>query len=120
MTTLRQVFEQVKTHLLTQNEKAYDTGFGCRYVDADGKSCAVGCLIKPSVYNPVMEGKRASDAIVMSALRASIKGIHMNDKFVSMMSKLQEVHDTLPVEEWDNALRRTEELFFGKPKVKHA
>lgn len=54
--TPQEVFDQVATHLLWQNQKAKkeDTG-GCQYRGMNGTMCAAGCLIGDGEYNPDWE-----------------------------------------------------------------
>lgn len=53
----QQVFDQVVTHLLTQNKQSRNTSGMCMYRNAEGLKCAVGCLIAEDEYKPAMEGK---------------------------------------------------------------
>ena len=53
--TAQEVFDQVATHLLTQNERSLD-GASCSYRNCDGLKCAAGCLISDDEYDNQMEG----------------------------------------------------------------
>lgn len=66
--TTRQVFDQVKEHLLKQNKQAkLDMEFGvhenCQYLAPDGLKCAAGCLIAPDEYKSDFEGYAWSDLV---------------------------------------------------------
>lgn len=68
---LNDLFGQVARHLLTQKAKAKSPGGGCRYLDDAGLRCAVGCLIRPDVYNPTIEGCASDSTEVLHLLTLS-------------------------------------------------
>ncbi len=52
---LQQTYNKIARHLLTQGKQALSAD-NCSYLDYDGNTCAVGCLIPRHEYNPTMEG----------------------------------------------------------------
>ena len=70
MITTRQIFDTVKTHLLTQNQQCGDME-GCKYRH-DGKSCAVGCLITDEHYTHTIEGHPLNSISVLAVVEASL------------------------------------------------
>lgn len=50
------IFQKVKTHLLTQKRKSMDPADAfCSYRGTENRSCAIGCLIPDSIYDPDIE-----------------------------------------------------------------
>jgi len=119
---VQETFDKVVTHLRKQNDKSLrHVQFNGHYYDEDvthvvgasalctyrgncGAMCAVGCLIADEHYSPVLEGKDVHDAHVLKALHKS--GVFTSKSVVSMLSSLQDIHDSYPVAEWDYQLRR--------------
>lgn len=116
MTTLEQIFQRVKTHLLTQNAKSMhnrkiegipSSTAQCVYRSPDGLKCAVGCLIADEHYKPELEGLAALGKAVSNALIAS--GIPMNDHQTQrLVSYLQRLHDDYEPKEWAKELDKLE------------
>ncbi len=52
--TAQQVFDQVATHLLTQNARSENED-GCQYLASNGQMCAAGCLIDENEYDVSLE-----------------------------------------------------------------
>ena len=97
--TAQEVFDQVATHLLTQNKKsaeALSVGIaGCRYRSSDGLKCAAGCLIGDDEYSLDME------------TRSWRYLIHINlvpDKHSDLICQLQSIHDDIKVDAWREKL----------------
>lgn len=58
MLTLKQGFDIVKKHLLTQNKQSVEEFSGkCRYRGGEGLKCAIGCLIPDDMYKPEFEDR---------------------------------------------------------------
>lgn len=54
----QEIFDYVVTHLAEQGARAYNEETGaCRYRAADGKMCAVGCLLTDDLYEQTLEGE---------------------------------------------------------------
>ncbi len=95
--TAREVFDKVKTHLLTQNEKAEVEGT-CRYLINNGLMCAAGCLIPYG--NPLQNSVQTWCKLVSTNL--------VPNKHQALISALQTIHDFYPVDEWQKRLEVVE------------
>lgn len=113
--TLREVFDTVKAHLLTQNAKAIhvreDGDEACMYRGPNGTKCAVGCLIKDEFYSTSLEGLPASYSEVQDALKKSGVTPKALGSGPALITYLQYIHDNHPVEEWPERLDRLERDF---------
>ena len=89
--------------LLKQNRRAMN-GSTRAYRAHNGTRCAIGHCIPDRVYNPRMEGRRASSERVYPTLQKLYPGV--SDSFVD---ELQYIHDYTGVENW-----RIELTEFGK------
>ena len=96
--TAQQVFDQVVTHLLTQNQQALSDGM-CMYRTPGGLKCAVGCLIPDEAYDAKMEDMQAD--LVVSDYSSLM---HLRSHSV-LLRDLQRVHDLLPPPRWPDKLR---------------
>lgn len=97
-----EVFQKVKTHLLTQGKKSADDLGMCTYRAEGGLSCAVGCLITDEAYSKSLETKGVKTEAVQNALIAS--GIDMDGDMVKMLDELQIIHDHFPPRRWAELL----------------
>lgn len=66
--SLGEIATTVFEHLLKQGVSALHptTGY-CQYRNANGQTCAVGCLIRADLYDPVIEGVSLNDVDVNDA-----------------------------------------------------
>ena len=98
----KEVFEQVKTHLLTQNAQSMSWGVDgegvCAYRGDNGLKCAAGCLMGDDEYDHEME--RLSWSWLVG------KG-KVPSKHSSLISDLQGIHDNYPPYDWYDMLTRT-------------
>lgn len=101
--TKQEIFDQVATHLLTQNKHAKsinDEGNFCMYrVPETNLKCAVGCLIADSEYILSCENSTWYDAI-----KAYILNFPHCDKHEYFLAKLQGIHDSHPTTQWTDLL----------------
>ena len=86
--TDQELFDKVKAHLLKQNARstdAYSGGTTCAYRGAEGRKCAIGCLIPDEDYSMILEGKgpyvpavriAAGLSLDQGALAADLQGVH--------------------------------------------
>lgn len=95
--TLQEIFNRVSQHLLAQGERS-TLRENCAYRGDNGKTCAVGCLIKDEAYKPVIEGLSTEHAEVRRALRASIGRV--SGKAFDLLAELQIVHDYTKPDRW--------------------
>lgn len=110
--TLREVFERVKAHMLAQRKAAKvsvpktwaeGTETRCCYRTDDGLKCAVGCLITDEAYHDGLEGNYSLAPVVIDALRAS--GVDVSDmRMRAMLHDLQNVHDGMDPSVWASEL----------------
>ena len=92
--TAQEVFDQVATHLLTQNKVSSMEG-ACRYRFIDLK-CAAGCLIADEEYKPEFEGNVWRDLTYSSLVP---------NRHAQLISQLQTIHDTCSPSMWGNRLQ---------------
>jgi hypothetical protein len=98
--TEREVFEQVKAHLLKQKERSKDrSGDRCLYRGINGLKCAAGCLIADSEYQPFME---------LSWLDL-VGEEFVPEAYSEFISSLQELHDNIDPSMWEQELNRIEQ-----------
>ena len=114
-TTPQDIFNHVATHLLTQNEVCM-VDYDCKY-HHNGKACAAGCLIPDSLYSEDDEGY---DFFDMRYLNGSILAYNnlrtrgfpeLSLESLNLISRLQNLHDNLPIEQWKSNLRKIAEEF---------
>lgn len=95
LATAQEVFDQVKTHLLTQMERAVDFN-SCKYRTHNGLKCAAGCLIADDEYTMDMEGRTWISLVIDSVAPTNHSG---------MIRDLQFVHDNYNHLEWEAKLK---------------
>lgn len=106
------VYGQVKKHLLTQGIKsvsAYvpddDGSASCAYRGVNGTRCAIGCIIPDELYDPKMEGKRASAILREYVDLAEYLEIEDDDDLF-FLEGLQSIHDSECSGDWGVNLER--------------
>lgn len=103
----REVFDRVRTHLLSQGRKSERRGL-CAYRGQDGLRCAIGCLIDDEHYDRLLENLSISDPNVRLAVQRS--GIPLEGQpDLDLLSRLQHVHDAHHPEHWAAELTKVEE-----------
>lgn len=95
----QQVFDVVANHLISQGRKSELHG-GCAYRGEDGTKCAIGCLIPDKLYDPEIEGKRVGELFREHEWPKNLLG----DIDMSLLIRLQHVHDTRDPDEWGKEL----------------
>jgi len=95
------VFKQVASHLLKQNEQAEGQD-GCYYRKGNLK-CAIGCLIKDECYNDTLEMRTITDPKVLKAVVHSL-GQRISDSDLQFLVSLQAIHDDVSPEYWKKSL----------------
>jgi hypothetical protein len=107
MLSNQEIFNKVHDHLLKQNARASKIGLDgetqCMYRTPSGLTCAVGCLIYPNAYTPLIEGfgchqQTVRDVLLASDIDASIS----NTRY--LLEELQECHDRVDVKDWASKL----------------
>ena len=112
------VFRYVSNHLLRQNYTCQDKDMlECLYKSEsdDGLMCAVGCLISDINYKPSLEQKNIDNPDIMEALNNSMPKWLINKK---LLTRLQNIHDNKPVEEWEYYLGELESIYGKDTKIK--
>lgn len=121
MLTPKEIFNKVKTHLLTQGERAAEQVgpnkedvASCSYRIGELK-CAIGCLIPDELYTPKIEGWNVSNIDLPSRQSTLLKGVLVKSglnvadhEIRNMLEHLQEIHDSLDPSEWKMALAKYE------------
>lgn len=133
--TPQEVFDKVARHLLTQKRKAMavmpeaangDAKPACAYRGSDGTSCAFGCLIPDSCYDPVLENvvaplivsrvlpqnyldKNDIDIIdsywcAVDCIREELGGADACRSLADLVYDLQHVHDDYEPDDWKDCL----------------
>lgn len=99
--TQQEIFNTVKKHLLSQNERSVE-GTACRYRGPRGLKCAAGILIPDSEYTESMEGKGwPCGKTTTSPLRNIADKLGHNN----LIRNLQIVHDSYDPTHWPAQLK---------------
>lgn len=105
LATKQQVFDQVATHLLTQNAKALAWSGGCQYRllldDGTVLKCAVGCLISDDEYRSIIEGE-----LYGSHNFNEFFGFTDETPHLTLLIRLQRLHDSCSVPMWKERLKQ--------------
>ena len=96
--TPMEVFQQAKSHLLTQKAKSTRNAI-CAYRGENGTKCAAGCLIGDDEYSFDLEYKSWKTLL-------SYRKIPTNH--YDLILKLQRIHDSHPPEDWEVLLNDLE------------
>ena len=101
--TEQEVFDQVATHLLKQNEQSC-RGTMCAYRGDGGLKCAAGCLIGDDEYS------REWDENFIGWPKLVTKGIvpHLHG---ALVGRLQQIHDIYAPEQWKAELANVADYF---------
>jgi hypothetical protein len=105
--TPQQVFDTIRTHLLTQREKCHDGHGNCQY-RADGRMCAAGVLLK-DVDDDIVETYEGMNWETL------VEDRHVPKAHYNLIFSLQIVHDVHSPEHWEEELKevaRTYELHY--------
>lgn len=116
--TMQQVFDQVATHLLTQGKQAlmassallkaqmlgieFVAATVCAYRGENGTKCAAGCLISDDEYVQHMEGNSWRELVEQGLVPGHL---------LTLIARLQSIHDHHFPEEWKDSLERTAKDF---------
>lgn len=97
-----EIFDKVKTHLLTQMEQSTNAEGACMYRGDNGLKCAAGCLIKDEFYKPEFENISSSSALLHFAISQSIGDYGTTAD--TMIGILQGLHDNKKPKDWADHL----------------
>lgn len=106
--TEQEVFDQVASHMLTQNERCESSDGQCLYRNGKGLSCAAGSLIADDEYSEDMEG------IPWTSL--ACHGDFTEDHS-DLISSLQLLHDSSPPTQWVRLLYEIAHEYNLEPSV---
>ncbi len=99
--TARQIFDQVKNHLLTQNEKCQLVAHGaCAYRNKEGLKCAAGCLISDDEYSENFECKNWQVLVESRVVPTA---------HYKLIKTLQMIHDESNPDRWAEQLHSVEQ-----------
>jgi hypothetical protein len=101
---IREIFDTVKQHLLTQNKQA-KVGVHCKYRLGDLK-CAVGCLIKDEDYISIIEGNGLG--YIARSYPEMFMHLDLDETKITLLSQLQALHDDCAPETWAKGLDQLE------------
>lgn len=103
--SLQEIFDKGASHLIMQGEKSFEYLGGCAYRGANGLMCAAGPFIKDEFLNMQHNCYSIINSEIKSAL--SLSGFPINDSgSYRLLRRLQMVHDTVAVENWEDHLRQ--------------
>jgi hypothetical protein len=98
--SFQEIFDFVASHLLTQNERAMEEGYLCKYRIGNLK-CAVGALIADEDYNHGFEG---NSLITLKGIREHSIFNDIEEERLMLLNDLQTVHDRNVVVLWPERL----------------
>ena len=93
--TKQEAYDKAKTHLLAQNARSISGGY-CKYRHGNLK-CAAGVFIPDEQYTPSMEGW---------IVRGVAERFDLVFPHLDLVEELQQIHDTVPVPQWQIALHK--------------
>ncbi len=119
MKTKRKIFEIVKSHMLSQNQKCQNDTGDCLYRHGTLK-CAIGALIPDNLYRPEMDnvkylydtfGTIDSEIILVkhNPLVQEVLSSIYGQLDLEFLTQLQEIHDSAKVTDWEEVLNNFEE-----------
>lgn len=110
MLTKQKIFNEVKTHLLSQNAKSYTdymypNKISCAFRGNHNRKCAIGHLIKDEFYYPELEScTLISDEVIKVLNLSNVDAVlHMD-----LLKELQAIHDNDPPHTWPFYLNQLE------------
>ena len=104
----QEVYDKVKSHLLSQGRKSLDARGKCAYRGDNGAMCAVGVLIPDDMYNRGMEGAACST----SELRGVLDMLEIDPR---LAQELQYIHDRALPNIWPDELKALARHFRLQP-----
>jgi hypothetical protein len=96
-------FDRVVSHLRRQNARAMGAFGLCLYRAANGRRCAVGCLIPNDKYSSDLEGQSLDLPDSSKELRAILE---QEGHDLGLVRQLQVIHDTVLIHHWETELEK--------------
>jgi len=88
----QELFNTIAEHLMKQNAQSINEDGNCLYKDAEGRKCAVGCLIPDDLYDAEIEGRMIVwDGAIYHLLLKVIPDVDREGAI--LLRELQKVHD---------------------------
>lgn len=102
--TKQQVFDQVATHLLKQNQQCRSFDSQCVYRGGKDNNlmCAAGCLIGEDEYKPEMDRAGYVDNVSFGSNWTSLikRGLVPETPHTNFIADLQDLHDHVTPDKW--------------------
>ena len=96
--------EQVEDYVEI-DDSAFDLFYDILPTKSCDAMCAVGCLILDQFYDESMEGSAIEpNEEVLDAVVKSNPAWKITEQSFIMLKKLQQIHDGMPVKDWETAL----------------
>ncbi len=114
----KEIFEKVADHLKAQGERSFIAPHikSCAYYGTEEKKCAVGCLILPEFYYSDIENLPLVNPKVRRSVELSI-GRPLTGIEMEMLETIQCIHDTAPLESWEDRLSFVYETYFSQGEL---
>ena len=111
----RQVYEVVRGHLLTQNEKSADVYGTCFYRGPDRTMCAIGCLLTDEEAVIGDKDNHTGSSLPVKNIMNELESVRerFNNVNMPLLIDLQSVHDLYEVDEWREKLDDIGRYFTG-------
>lgn len=117
--SLKDLFNDVKTHMLKQCMKAVDIHGNCCYKTESGLKCAVGCLIPDDLYDLYFEGKGVGFFVGIAINEEYPVAKYLMNKYslgdfkimTRLLVQLQLIHDEIDETNWGVELDKLEAEF---------
>ena len=110
----KSMYSSSSVHVVNQSQ-AYGN---CLYRTDDGKKCFIGAIIPDELYEPSLEHRAGTAVLVSLALLPRINYDKMLESELNtwndtqaLIIRLQKIHDSIPVDQWDICLRKLAEEY---------
>jgi hypothetical protein len=109
-----ELFDKIKSHLLTQKIKSVDSAGICKYRDDFGNKCALGCLLTDDMYSPNLEGISLAHSPELRSILEPLIGVEGSEEFnnnLKMLTSLQIIHDEVGIDHWIEHINEVKRLY---------
>lgn len=101
----QELFDKIVNHLRTQNKRAFEKYRGVCAYRAYGLKCAAGILIPDRCYSSELEGRLPKDVAIFISEKFNTEEQEISEAVWSLSHslsrKMQYIHDTVNVENWE-------------------
>lgn len=113
--TDEEIYQRVRTHLLSQMELSTHAEF-CAYRGDHGRKCAIGCLIPDEHYQKTMEGRTVGE--LFQGFPSEIDAAGLSKLSLHLLVRLQTIHDGADSpKEWLRVLPDDYQAFLAQKEV---